>query len=85
MNKIQDLMDKRNLVFWSLFINPWANFATWLHLEAPLENIEKINEYQFSNIELVLTHIVLELGVLGIVGKAFGALYNFMPKKFKKI
>ena len=69
MNKIQDFMGKRNLFFWSLPISPWASFATWLHLEAPPKNIEKINKYRLSNIELVLIHIVLELGVLGIAGK----------------
>ena len=62
-------MGKRNLFFWSLSISPWAGFATWLHLEAPLENTEKINKYRLSNIELVLTHTVLELGMLGIAGK----------------
>ena len=69
MSKIQDLMDKRNLFFWSLSISPWASFATWLHLGAPPENTEKINKFQLSNIELVLTHIVSKLGVFGIVGK----------------
>ena len=62
-------MNKRNLFFWSLSISPWAGFVTWLHLKAPPENTEKINKYQLSNIELVLTHTVLELGVLGIAGK----------------
>ena len=62
-------MGKRNLFFWSLPISPWAGFATWLHLEAPLKNTEKINKYWLSNIELVLTHMVSELGVLGIAGK----------------
>ena len=47
-------------------IRPWASFATWLHLEAPLENTKKINKYWLSNIELVLIHMELELGVLGI-------------------
>ena len=50
-------------------ISPWASFATWLHLEAFLENTKKINKYQLSNIELVFTHTVSKLGVLGIVGK----------------
>ena len=48
------------------------------------ENIEKINKYRLSNIELVLTHTVSELDVLGIAGKLsvpFVTLY----KKFKKI
>ena len=62
-------MGKRNLCFWTLPISPWASFATWLHLGAPPKNIEKINKYWLSNIELVLTHTVLELGVFGIVGK----------------
>ena len=69
MSKIQDFIDKINLFFWSLPISPWAGFATWLHLEAPPENTEKINKYRLSNIELVLTHMVLELGMLGISGK----------------
>ena len=69
MCKIQDFMGKRNLFFGSLPINTWASFATWLHLEAPLENTKKINKYRFLNIELVLTHTVLELGMLGIAGK----------------
>ena len=69
MSKIQDFMDKRNLFFWSRPISPWASFATWLHLGAPPKNIEKINKYRLSNIELMLTHTVSELGVLGIIGK----------------
>ena len=69
MSKIQDIMNKRNLFFWSLHVSPWASFATWLHLEASLENTEKINKYRISNIELVLTHTVSKLGVLGIAGK----------------
>ena len=62
-------MDKRNLFFWSLSISPWTSFATRLHLDAPQENIEKINKYQLSNIELVLIHMVSELDMLSIVGK----------------
>ena len=69
MNKTQDFIGKRNLFFWSLPINPRASFATWLHLDAPLENIGKMNKYQLSNFELVLTLTILELGVLGIAGK----------------
>ena len=69
MSKIQDFMGKRNLFFWSLPINPWASFATWLHLEAPPENIEKITKYWLSNIDLVITHMVLELDMRGIAGK----------------
>ena len=45
------------------------NFATWLHVEAPPENTKKINKYQLSNIELVLTHLVSELNVFGIARK----------------
>ena len=62
-------MGKRNLFFWSLPISPWVGFATWLHLEAPPKNREKINKYRLSNIELVLTHMVSELGAVGIAGK----------------
>ena len=62
-------MDKTNLFFWSLPISPWASFATWLHLEAPPRNIVKINKYLLSNIELVLTHTLSKLGVLGIAEK----------------
>ena len=62
-------MDKRNLFFWSLSISPYGSFATLLHLEAPPENIEKIDKYWLSNIELVLTHSILELGVLSIARK----------------
>ena len=69
MNKIQDFMDKRKLFLWSLSINLWANFATWLHLEAPPKNTKKINKYQLSNIELVLTHTISKLDVLGIAKK----------------
>ena len=46
-----------------------GKFATWLHLEAPQENIEKINRNQLSNIELVLTCMVLKLGMVGIAKK----------------
>ena len=84
MSKIQDFMDKRNLFFWSLSISPWASFATWLHLDAsPTENTEKINKYRLSNFELVLTHMVSKLGVLGIAGK-LSVLSVTLCKKFKK-
>ena len=83
MNKIQDLMGKRNLFFWSLPISPWASFATWLHLEAPPENTEKINKYRLSNFELVLTHTVLELDVFGIARK-LSMPFVTLCKKFKK-
>ena len=69
MSKIQDFMGKRNLIFLSLPISPWASFATWLHLDAPPENTEKINKYRLSNFELVFTHTISELGMLGIAGK----------------
>ena len=69
MSKTQDFIGKINLFFWSLPIGPWASLATWLHLDAPPKNIEKINKYRLSNFELVLTHTVLELDVLGIAGK----------------
>ena len=69
MSKIQDFIGKRNLFFWSLPISPWASFVTWLHLEALSGNIEKINKYWLSNIELVLTHTILELGMLYIARK----------------
>ena len=71
--------------FWSLSISPWASFATWLHLDAPPENTEKINKYWLSNFELVLTHTVLELGVLGIAGKLSVPSVTLCKKlKFKK-
>ena len=69
MSKIQYFMGKRILFFGSLSISPWASFVTWLHLEAPPEITEKINKYWLSNIELVLTHTVSQLSVLGIAGK----------------
>ena len=68
MKKIQDFISKINS-FLSLSINPWASFATWLHLEGLGENTEIINKYQFSNIELVHTHTISELGMLIIVEK----------------
>ena len=83
MSKIQDFIDKRNLFFWSLPINPWASFATWLHLGGPSKNVEKITKYQLSNIELVLTHTVSKLGVLGIAGKLLVPSLTLCPKKFK--
>ena len=67
MNKIQDFIGKINLFFWCLTISPWASFATWLHLETPPENTKKIKRYQLSNIELVLTHMVPELGMFGML------------------
>ena len=69
MSKIQDFIGKRNLLFWTLPISPWARFATWLHLEAPPENREKINKHRLSNIELIITHTISELDVLGVAGK----------------
>ena len=86
MNKIQDFMGKINLFFWSLPISPWASFATWLHLEAPPKNIEKIKKFQLSNIELLLTHIVLELDKFGNAGKLLVpslTSYKKIKKKFK--
>ena len=86
MSKTQDFLGKRNLFFWSLPISPWASFATWLHLDAPSENTEKINKYELSNFELVLTHIVSELGMLGIAGKLSVpsvTLCKKIQKKFK--
>ena len=62
-----------------------ACFATWLHLEAPLENTLKINKYQLSNIQLVLTHMISELGMLGIVGKLWVPSITLYKKKFKKL
>ena len=76
-------MGKRHLFFWSLPINPQASFATWLHLKAPSENTKKINKYQLSNIELVLTHTVLELGMFGIARKLLVPSIT-LCKKFKK-
>ena len=76
-------MGKRNLFFWFLPISPWASFATWLHLDAPLENTKEINKYQLSNFELVLTHMVLELSVLGIAEKLLVPSLT-LCKKFKK-
>ena len=78
-------MDKRNLFFWSLSISPWASFATWLHLDAPQENIEKINKYRLSNMELVLTHMVLELGAFGIAGKLSMPSVTLCQKNLKFI
>ena len=85
MSKIQDFMGKRNLFFWSLPMNPWASFATWLHLEAPLEYTKKINKYWLSNIELVLTHIVLKLGMLGIARKLSVPFVTLCKKTQKKL
>ena len=81
MSKIQDFIGKRNLFFWSLSISLLASFATWLHLEAPLENTKKISKYWLSNIELVLTRTVSELGVLGIARK-FSVPSITLCKKF---
>ena len=77
-------MSKRNIFFWSLPISPWASFATWLHLGAPPKNTEKINKYRLSNIELVLTHTVLELDVHGIAGKLSVPSVTLCKKKFKE-
>ena len=61
-------------------MSPQASIATWLHLKAPLENTEEINKYQLSNIELVLTHTVTELGVLSIARKLL-VLFVIVCKK----
>ena len=84
MSKIQDFMDKRNLFYWSLPINPWASFATWLHLDVPPKNTEKINKYWLSNFELVLTHTISKLGLLGIVGKLLVPSITLCKKKIQK-
>ena len=83
-SKTQDFMDKRNLCVWSLPISSWASLATWLHLDAPPENTKKINKYQLSNFELVLTHMILELGMLDTVGKLLVPFVTLCQKKFKK-
>ena len=85
MSKIQDLMGKGNLFFWSLSINPSASFATWQHLEAPPENTEKINKYWLSNIELVFSHTISELGMLGIAGKLLVPSVTLRKKIQKRI
>ena len=85
MSKIQDFMDKRNIFFWSLSINTWVSFATWLHLEAPPENIEKINKHWLSNIELVLAHMILKLGMLDIAGELSVPFVTICKKNSKKI
>ena len=51
-------------------------------LEAPPKNIEKINKYRVSNIELVLTHTVSEWSVLGIAGKLLVPFVILCKKKF---
>ena len=86
MNKIQDFMGKINLLFWSLSISPWASFAIWLHLEAPLENTKKINKYGLSNIELVVIHMVSKSGVLDIARKLLVPFITLFKKNsiFKK-
>ena len=66
-------------------ISPQASFATWLHLEAPQKNTEKINKSWLSNIELVLTHMVLELGVLGITRKLSVPSVTLCQKIQKKL
>ena len=51
-----------------------------------LEDTENINKYRLSNIELVLTHMVSELGMLGIAGKLLVpsvTLCKKIQKKFK--
>ena len=62
----------------------WASFATWLHLEAPRENTKTINKYELSNIVLILIHMVLELGMLGIAGKLLVPSINSYQIKSKK-
>ena len=62
-----------------------ASFATWLHLKAPPQNIEKINKYLLSNIELILTHMVLELGVLDIFEKFLVPSVTLCKKNSKRI
>ena len=62
-------MDKRNFFFGLCPLAHGQVFSIWLHLEALPKNTEKINKYELSNIELVFTHMVLELGVLGIARK----------------
>ena len=47
------------------------------------KNIEKINKYWLSNIELVLTHTVLEFGVFGIAGKLSVHSVTLCKKEFK--
>ena len=82
MSKIQDFMSKRNLIYWSLPISPWASFATWLHLKALPKNIEKIKKYRLSNIELVLMHTILVLSMLGIAKKLAVPAVTLCKKKF---
>ena len=74
-------MGKINLFFGSLPISLGASFATWLHIEASPENIEKINKYQLSNIELVLTSYSIGIGCDLYCWKALGALVTCYQKK----
>ena len=63
----------------------WAGFTTWLHLEGSLENTKKINKYWLSNIELVFTHTISKLGLLGSAGKLsmpFVTLCKKIQEKF---
>ena len=59
-----------------------GKFCHMLHLEAPPKNTKKINKYWLSNIELVLTHTVFELGMFGIAGKLSMPFVTLCQKKF---
>ena len=68
-------------IYYSMLISPWSSFATWLHLEAPQENIGKINKNWVSNIELILTHTISKLGVFGIAEKLLVSFVTFYLEK----
>jgi hypothetical protein len=59
--------------------------ATWLHPGASHKNTKKMNFQPILNIELFLTHIKLELGVLGIIGKLVNDVVHLWRQNFGNI
>ena len=61
--------EKNKLIFLNSTHQPMGKFCHMATSRCSSKNIEKINKYWLSNIELVLIHMVLKFGVLSIAGK----------------
>ena len=57
MNKSEHFMGKINYFFGSLYISPLPSSVTWLHVEAPPKNTNKINKYWLSTLDGSIYHL----------------------------
>jgi hypothetical protein len=80
--EIKDLIIQTNLFFGTLSCSPWVMLATWLRLEAPQKNTRKLSLQPILTIKLFLTHIHLELHMLGYCQKAHEICSSNMVEEF---